>query len=95
MIKDNFNDTTTTTTSSSPLISRWNTGPLQISSSEAVVDVSVVFKFFMESGLLAPCSNSQPGGPGLHVYIPWRLGGPVIPPGTEYPFYSPFTICMG
>jgi hypothetical protein len=25
-------------------------------------------------------------GPGLHIYIPWRLGGPVIPPGTEYPF---------
>jgi hypothetical protein len=37
-------------------------------------------------GLLVLCSNPQPGGPGLHIYIPWRLGGPVIPPGTEYPF---------
>jgi hypothetical protein len=36
--------------------------------------------------LLALCSNPQPGGLGLHIYIPWRLGGPVIPPGTEYPF---------
>jgi hypothetical protein len=29
--------------------------------------------------LLALCSNPEPGGPGLHIYIPWRLGGPVIP----------------
>jgi hypothetical protein len=43
----------------------------------------------------SPTPNPQPGGPGLHIYIPWRLGGPVIPPGTEYPFESPFTTCMG
>jgi hypothetical protein len=92
MIKDNFNDTTATT---SPLPSPWNIGPQQLSSSEAVVDVSVEFKLFKETGFLAPCSNPEPGGPGLHIYIPWRLVGPVIPPGTEYPFYSPFTICMG
>jgi len=96
MIKDNFNGTTTTTTtSSSPLRSCWNIGPQQLSLSEAVVEVSVEFKFFMERGLLAPCSKTQPGGAGLHIYIPWRLGGPILPPGTEYPFYSPFTICMG
>jgi hypothetical protein len=32
--------------------------------------------------LVALCSNPQPGGPGLHIYILWKLGGPVIPPGT-------------
>jgi hypothetical protein len=45
--------------------------------------------------MLALCSNSQPGGSGLHIYIPCRLGGPVIPPGTEYQFKSPFTTFMG
>jgi hypothetical protein len=73
--------TTTTTTTTSPLRSRWNTA-----STTKVVEVSVVFKFFIETGLLALCSNRQPGGPSLHIYIPWILGGPVIPPGTEYPF---------
>jgi hypothetical protein len=53
---------------------------------QSVVEVSVAFKFFIETGLLALCSNPQPGEPCLHIYIPWRLGGPVIPPGTEYPF---------
>jgi hypothetical protein len=53
---------------------------------KAVVEVSVAFKSFIETGLLSLCSNPQPGGPGLHIYIPWRLGGPVLPPGTEYPF---------
>jgi hypothetical protein len=28
----------------------------------------------------------QPGGPGPHIYIPQEQGGPVIPPGTEFPF---------
>jgi hypothetical protein len=28
----------------------------------------------------SPTPNPQPGGPGLHIYIPWRLGGPVIAP---------------
>jgi hypothetical protein len=78
--------TTTTTTTTSPLHSHWNIGPQQLSSSKAVAEVSVTFKFFIETGLLALCSNPQPGGPGLHIYIPWRLGGPVIPPGTKYPF---------
>jgi hypothetical protein len=52
----------------------------------SVAEVFVTFKFFIETGLVALCSNPQPGGPGLHIYIPWRLGVPVIPPGTEYPF---------
>jgi hypothetical protein len=51
-----------------------------------IVEVSIAFKFFIETGLLALCSNPQPGGTGLHIFIPWRLRGPVIPPGTEYPF---------
>jgi hypothetical protein len=78
--------TTTTTTTSSPHRSLWNIGHQQLLPSEAVAEVSIAFKFFIETGLLALCSNPQPGGPGLHIYIPWRLGGPVIPPGTEYPF---------
>jgi hypothetical protein len=34
-------------------------------------------------------SNSrlpQPGGPGPRIYIPQEQGGPVIPPGTWFPF---------
>jgi hypothetical protein len=62
---------------------------------EAVAEVSVAFKFFIERGLPALCSNPQRGGPGLHIYVPWRLGGPVILPGTGYPIKSPFTTCMG
>jgi hypothetical protein len=68
--------------SSSPLRFRWNIGPQQLS----VAEVSVAFKFFIETGLVALCSNLQPGGPGLHIYIPCRQGGPVIPPGTDYTF---------
>jgi hypothetical protein len=29
---------------------------------------------------------SQPGEPGPPIYIPQEQGGPVIPPGTEFPF---------
>jgi hypothetical protein len=29
---------------------------------------------------------SQPGGPGPLIYIPQEKGGPVIPPGTRFPF---------
>jgi hypothetical protein len=29
----------------------------------------------------------QPGGPGSHIYIPEKQGGPVIPPGTDFPFH--------
>jgi hypothetical protein len=28
----------------------------------------------------------QPGGPGPRIYIPQEQGGPVIPPGTGFPF---------
>jgi hypothetical protein len=31
----------------------------------------------------------QHGGPGSRIYIPQEQGGPVIPPGTEFPFLSP------
>jgi hypothetical protein len=41
---------------------------------------------FFRGGVIRPTPNPQPGGPGLHIYFPWRLGGPVIPPDTEYPF---------
>jgi hypothetical protein len=49
-------------------------------------EVKECVELYLHSPLLALCSNPQPGGPGLHIYIPWRLGGPVIPPGTGYPF---------
>jgi hypothetical protein len=29
---------------------------------------------------------TQPGGPSPRIYISQELGGPVIPPGTEFPF---------
>jgi hypothetical protein len=39
--------------------------------------------------------HAQPqGGPGLHVFDPRRQDDPVIPPGTGYKLYSPFTIRM-
>jgi hypothetical protein len=41
---------------------------------------------FFRGRVVSPTPNPQHGGPGLHIYIPWRLGGPVIPPGAEYPF---------
>jgi hypothetical protein len=41
---------------------------------------------FFQGGVVSPTPNPQSGEPDLHIYIPWRLGGPVIPPGTEYPF---------
>jgi hypothetical protein len=28
----------------------------------------------------------QPGGPGPRIYIPQEQGGPVMPPGTGFPF---------
>jgi hypothetical protein len=37
-------------------------------------------------GVVSPTPNPQPRGSGLHIYISWRLGVPVIVPGTEYPF---------
>jgi hypothetical protein len=30
--------------------------------------------------------HHQPGGPGPHIYILQEQGGPVIPPGTGFPF---------
>jgi hypothetical protein len=36
--------------------------------------------------LLSHQRLSQPGGPGSRIYIPQEQGGPVIPPGTGFPF---------
>jgi hypothetical protein len=41
---------------------------------------------FFQGEVVSPTSNPQPGGPGLHIYIPWRVGDPFNTPGTEYPF---------
>jgi hypothetical protein len=36
--------------------------------------------------LLSHLRLPQPGGPGPRIYIPPEQGGPVIPPGTWFPF---------
>jgi hypothetical protein len=36
--------------------------------------------------LLSHLRLPQPGGPGFRIYIPQEQGGPVIPPGTGFPF---------
>jgi hypothetical protein len=36
--------------------------------------------------LLSHLRLPQPGGPGPCIYIPQEQGGPVIPPGTVFPF---------
>jgi hypothetical protein len=41
---------------------------------------------FLQGRVVSPTPNPQPGGPGLCTYIPQRQGGPVIPPGSGYPF---------
>jgi hypothetical protein len=38
----------------------------------------------------SPTPNPQTGGPGLHIYILWRLGGPVIPPRHRVPVLVAF-----
>jgi hypothetical protein len=41
--------------------------------------------------LLSHLRILQLGGPGLCIYIPQEQGGPVIPPGSGFPFFSPLT----
>jgi hypothetical protein len=48
----------------------------------------------LQGWIFSPVPNPQPGGPGIRIYDPQRQGGPAVPPGTGYPFWSPFTICM-
>jgi hypothetical protein len=50
---------------------------------------------FLQGWIVSPAPNPQPGGPGLCIYGPQRQSGPAIPPGTRYPFQSPFRTCMG
>jgi hypothetical protein len=49
---------------------------------------------FLQGWIASPAPNPQPGGQGLRIYDPRRQGDPAIPPGTGYPFQSPFTTCM-
>jgi hypothetical protein len=37
--------------------------------------------------LLSHLGLPQPGGPGPRIYIPLEQSGPVIPPGTGFPFH--------
>jgi hypothetical protein len=41
---------------------------------------------FLQGRVVSPTPDPHPGLPGLCIYIPQRQGGPVIPPGTGYPF---------
>jgi hypothetical protein len=40
----------------------------------------------LDHNLMSHLSLSQPGGPGLRIYIPQEQGDPVIPSGTGFPF---------
>jgi hypothetical protein len=52
--------------------------------------VSTSFDFatviFLQCEVVSLASNTQSGGPGLCIYVPQWQGGPVIPPGTGFPF---------
>jgi hypothetical protein len=37
----------------------------------------------------------QPGGKGSHIYISQEQGGPVIPPGTEFPLHRLLQLAGG
>jgi hypothetical protein len=41
---------------------------------------------FLQSKVVSLASNSQPGGPGLCIYVPQRQSGPVIVLNTGFPF---------
>jgi hypothetical protein len=41
---------------------------------------------FLRGWIVSPAPNPQRGGPGLHIYDPWRQSDPAIPPGTGFPF---------
>jgi hypothetical protein len=40
--------------------------------------------------ILLSHERPQPGGPGPHIYIPQEQGGPVITPGTGFPFVASY-----
>jgi hypothetical protein len=42
--------------------------------------------FFLQSSVVSLVSIPQPEGPGPCIYVPQWQGGPVIPPGTGFPF---------
>jgi hypothetical protein len=41
---------------------------------------------FLQSKFVSPASNPQTRGPGPRIYVPQWQGGPVIAPGTRFPF---------
>jgi hypothetical protein len=43
-----------------------------------------------DHSLLSHLRLPQPGGPGPRIYIPQQQGGPVIPPGTGFPFVASY-----
>jgi hypothetical protein len=65
----------------SPLRSHWNF---------TIVEVSIAVKFFIETGLLALCSNPQPGGVSILVAfydmhgLQWDYSFPRSPQGETW-----------
>jgi hypothetical protein len=43
--------------------------------------------FFLQSNVISLAFNFQPGGPGPCIYVFQWQRGPVIPPGTRFPFH--------
>jgi hypothetical protein len=63
---------------------------LQPNSGPGLTSWGIVTITFLQSWIVSPAPNPQPGGPGLHIYDPRRQGGPAILPGTRYPFLVAF-----
>jgi hypothetical protein len=41
---------------------------------------------FLQSKVISLVSNPEPGEPGPCIYVPQWQGGPIIPPGSGFPF---------
>jgi hypothetical protein len=60
---------------------------LLLDTEKIVVSMVILFTHILSSHLRL----TEPGGPGPRIYIRQEQGGPVMPPGTGFPFSSPRT----
>jgi hypothetical protein len=74
---------------------QWQNGPFwAIVLLRRFCQISSGFHFFGFRNVIVSCrarlsvcvQPPQPGGPGLCIYVPQWQSGPVIPPGTGFPF---------